>query len=356
MILCAALVALLIHNERRELIGLGELVQKAFYKGSFYQIGRFIYVLLITLLTLSIFTSCKQAEETPVGEVSMIGIDYHNKEYQVTLQLVNHSNTHLQKPNYYQGNGQTVAAALKVAELKYGNKLIWDTLKVVVIGKQAAVQSADGSVLDLGAKVQIDPNTLVTVAEPSAERLVKGEQNAKGIDASKVEMRLLEGMRKQLTPQSRVASTLKAAEAKSSGSMVSYVVANLQRDSDMTLEIAGSGVFYQNTLFALLDPPLTEAVLNIKDKPRQMDMHMVGNKFDLLSGVIKKSKVKLVPVMNDGKLSFIVSLSCDGGSINISGGDTKLKDKSIKEKFSLTMQGTVGDKGANDLKLPDRTF
>lgn len=331
---------------RRELIGFDMVFLKdvRFYKKP-------LCICLILCMT-GLIAGCMQADQTPISEdVSMVGIDYQHKEYMVTLQLTGRSAAlgSRQKPKYYQGKGQTVGGALQAAELKCGSKLIWDELKVVAVGKQAAVHNADGSLLALGAKAEIDPKTLVAVVEPSAELLVKGNRSAKGIDASKVELRLLEGMRKQMSPESRMAGIVRAAEEKNGSSLISYVV--VSESSDLSMELGGSGVFYQNTLFALLDTRLTAAVLNIQDKPRQMDMQMVGSKLDLLSGLIKKSRVKLVPVMNDGKLSFIVSLSFDEGNSLVPEGDTELKAKQVEEDISITMQSSQDEKSVSSLKL-----
>ena len=97
-------------------------------------------ILLIILIPLT--TSCTYKEINDLAIANAIGIDYENKQYTISLQIMDLKNTNNQEENQtsttslmYIGTGKTIPSAIRNINLKYPNTIYLGHLELMVIGQ-----------------------------------------------------------------------------------------------------------------------------------------------------------------------------------------------------------------------------
>lgn len=98
------------------------------------------YIFLIILIFLT--TSCTYKEINDLAIANAIGIDYENKEYTITLQIMDLNSGNNEEENQatrtslmYVGTGKTIPSAIRNITLKYPNTIYLGHLELMVIGQ-----------------------------------------------------------------------------------------------------------------------------------------------------------------------------------------------------------------------------
>lgn len=133
-----------------------------------------IIFLIIVLLSL---TGCSYVELNKMAIVSALGIDYKNKEYQITAQVMDikktEGNGSIQTSLIYEASGKTIGQAIRNLSEKYPKTVYLGHLEIIILGKEVA-ENKINDIFDFifrSPEVRATGNVLINKEQTAKETL-----------------------------------------------------------------------------------------------------------------------------------------------------------------------------------------
>lgn len=239
------------------------------------------------------------------------------------------------KPVYVQAEGDTFFHAIRKIVALQGKKLYWSHAKVIIVSEDIAKEGIS-HVMDFAARdaeVREDMWILLSKETPASE-ILRTKSELENILAFELD----DTLRAQRTVSKYPAVTLYEFIDKLESKDISTViptVANVETLGRKITYVAGAAIIKKDKLLSFLDTNEAKSLLWIEDelKGGLFIVKKAGETDTNVSLEIYKSKTKLKPEIEDGKLIMKVNLEVD---VNI--GEIMGPEDFISEKGRNTLE------------------
>ncbi len=303
-----------------------------------------LILLCIIILINSIFvTGCWNYREIEsLAIVAGAAVDKgENARYRMTVEVVKISGGKDTKTEskLISVEGDTIFECARNAISLSGKKLYWSHTKILIISKAIA----EDGVIDMIDWFNRDSETrssihLLMSAEKTAEEIFKGGEVTESIKSFELEDMIKNEDRLSKAPKTEIWEFANNM----GGEGIEASIATLkmkESEKGKVPSVGGTAIFKGDKLVGVLDEEETKDMLFIRNKIKGgiivQNVEAKKNKKQIpIALEIFKSKTKLKPIINKGKIKFdisvqtIVSLGELGGSINLI--DQKGRDELIK--------------------------
>ncbi len=280
--------------------------------------------LLVCIFFLSTLTSCEKTgtELADLMIIQGVGVDYENKEYTVTVEILNNEQSGSPggdsaseyKTKVYSAKGKTVAEGLRLLTTKSGNKPLFAHNRVIIIGESLKTKKLTEIIGFFVRNYDSRASQLLCIAKgKTAEELIRAKLLSDTVKTEILENLLNQSHQESLIPQVRIVDAVNAL-ANENMSLCIPAVTLKRNGENEDYELAGCALFHKNEGISMLLSPYTSeglAFLNNDVKNGFFTEELTNG--EKISFVINKSKTTVKTRTENGNLIYdlTVDISCD---------------------------------------------
>ncbi len=280
--------------------------------------------LLICILLLSTLTSCEKTgtELADLMIIQGVGVDYKNKEYTVTVEILNNEQSGSPggdsaseyKTKIYSAKGKTVAEGLRLLTTKSGNKPLFAHNRVIIIGESLKTKKLTEIIGFFVRNYDSRASQLLCIAKnKTAEELIRARLLSDTVKTEILENLLNQSHRESLVPQVRIIDAVNAL-ANENMSLCIPAVTLKKNGENEDYELAGCAVFHKNDGISMfLSPYASEGLAFLNNDVKNGFFTEELPNGEEASFIINKSKTSFKTKIENGNLMYnlTVDISCD---------------------------------------------
>ncbi|MEG0899644.1 MAG: Ger(x)C family spore germination protein [Oscillospiraceae bacterium] len=304
-------------------------------------------IALILILPL-VLTGCVRTEELrDRGIIQCFGVDFKNNIYYVTLQVFNNnvadggSENKESNSKILTGSGETISEAVYNAGNSCGKLIFIGNCKIIIIGKQAAMESIEQIFGYFNGDYQTRVKTKVLVCNTTANEFVCSKSSdGKLISAQEMADIAQAAEEMGVTGDSNIVHSVAALNNNiQSGFLLGYVSSTSKNDS-VSCEIIGNVMFINDKYVGIINRSESRGTSWINAKIPWTILTSQKSNSENVSIIAKNSSSNVKCELVDGKLVFDIKVKFSGNLSEIVQKDqTGATLKDLKE---------IGDICANE--------
>ncbi len=317
-------------------------------------------LIFLSVFCLLSFCSCEKPG-TELSELMImqgIGIDVSDKEFKVTVELLNNEQSGSpggngnsdNKTKIYTAKGKTVGEALRKLITKSGNEPMFAHNRVIVIGEEAANRNLSDILDFFERNYDSRASQLLCVAKnTTGEKVIRAKLLTDTIKSKILENMLEESAKQSLVPKVRIIDAVNYMKDETSGICIPAVTIQKNGENE-NYDLDGCALFGTDSTFSMyIDSGVAEGVAILNDKIEEGVISADLPNGQKASFYINKGKSKYKITRENGVLHYKlkVSISCDLEGVQ--GDEYFSTDTGVLETFQTAVGEALCKKAENTL-------
>ncbi|MGI6226474.1 MAG: Ger(x)C family spore germination protein, partial [Peptococcales bacterium] len=324
---------------------------------------RLFFLVIIIILLLSGCWDRKEINQT--GFAVGLGIDKEGDDYLITTQmalpaLLEGGSGGDEPPVWVVGGkGRTIFEAIRDVNTRSARKPFWGHLNVIVLGEEVAKDGLIPIVDILSRGQELRRSNYVVVTQGKARDILEAAPKLESISAIFISNLIENRTGQSVSPAVTLNDLLNTLSSSGIESVLPRIAA-LEQESFLPpkkeskeepkeeekpkgiLELRGAGIFNEDKLIGWMDEETTRGYLWVREQVKGgiIVLDNPSQEGAKISLEIKSNKCKIVPRIEDGKISvdLMISTNCDfvenTGFVNVEKG-------SLMEKLNRNASGAI---------------